>query len=310
MLNSLKEIVINLHLTEACNYSCKHCFAHWEKQDSLHATMHKLSNAKKVIDSLVTFFQDDIDNPIRKLCLWKDIRFNFVGGEVCMLKDFPQILAYAKEAGAKTSIVTNGHYLDKPMINLLASSCDMIGFSIDSLDPELNMKIGRFDRKSGKMITKEDWINIINNCREINPLLEIKINTVVNQYNHNSNLIDFIKLAEPYKWKIFRVLPVHTDTVEIADDEFFSFIERHKILKHLIALEDNQDMQLSYIMVDPLSRFFQTFNLREGHIFSSPIITSGAKRAFSEIPFDLSVYDKRYKMYGNLFDSATSIEAN
>ncbi len=61
--------------------------------------------------------------------------------------------------------------------------------------------------------------------------------------------------------------------------------------------EDNNDMVGSYVMVDPLGRFFDNtcFDSRkEGYIYSTPITEVGAQEAFKVVNFDQNKFWMRY----------------
>ena len=80
--------------------------------------------------------------------------------------------------------------------------------------------------------------------------------------------------------------------------QFSSFIERHRALVRngLLVPEDNDAMTGSYLMVDPLGRFFD--NTTGAHRYSSPIWQVGWDAALSEI----AVYWDRFKERGGLYD--------
>ena len=46
-----KPNIINFHITDACNYTCKHCFADFKMKDL------PLKDAKKVIDGIEAVFR-------------------------------------------------------------------------------------------------------------------------------------------------------------------------------------------------------------------------------------------------------------
>ena len=57
----------------------------------------------------------------------------------------------------------------------------------------------------------------------------------------------------------------------------------------------NDDMSESYIMVDPLGRFFQNTAGQKGYHYSNPIDVIGAERAFIEWRFSAGTYAARYR---------------
>ncbi|WHR53209.1 hypothetical protein O8413_20755 [Vibrio furnissii] len=48
-----KELVINWHLTEVCNYGCKYCFAKWGRPNELHRYRQKVAT---LLDNLADYF--------------------------------------------------------------------------------------------------------------------------------------------------------------------------------------------------------------------------------------------------------------
>ena len=56
-------------------------------------------------------------------------------------------------------------------------------------------------------------------------MIEIKINTVVNKLNVSEDLSCFISQIQPNKWKIFKLLPVYSNKLDITEQEFHQFIE-------------------------------------------------------------------------------------
>lgn len=61
-------------------------------------------------------------------------------------------------------------------------------------------------------------------------------------------------------------------------------------------MEDNRDMTESYLMVDPLGRFFQNQSAQPGagYVYSPPIPEVGAATAFRRVAFDAQRFAARY----------------
>jgi radical S-adenosyl methionine domain-containing protein 2 len=106
-----------------------------------------------------------------------------------------------------------------------------------------------------------------------------------------SSVVDTI---QPGKWKILRALPVIDQSSSVTDDQFQAFVDRHSAYRSISVVEDNQDMQESYIMVDPQGRFFQNSPCSAGYQYSEPILEVGAEKAFSQVNFDLKKFSSRY----------------
>lgn len=50
----------------------------------------------------------------------------------------------------------------------------------------------------------------------------------------------------------------------------------------------------TYLMINPQGRFYQNSGPENGHILSDPILSVGAARALSQIPFDTQAFARRY----------------
>lgn len=133
-------MVINWHITEACNYHCKFCFAKWNKPTEIWSNP---ANVEKVIFNICNHFRShDISH----------IRLNIVGGEPVM---FPErlwnIVKIACKYEMEISIITNGSHLEN--IRPFAHMISQVGISVDSLEHQTNMDIGR--EYGGKTISFE-----------------------------------------------------------------------------------------------------------------------------------------------------------
>ena len=283
----MSEIVINYHVTEKCNYICHHCFAKYDVENIHVKEMHHdLEKVEKVLRSTYNFFKKDLLN--------KKIRLNFAGGEPLILKNFQGIINIAKKIGfEELSLITNGSILTKKFIDDHIKSFSMIGISIDSFDYESNVKIGRSTNKK-VILDIADLIEKIAYCKYINKDLNIKINTVVNKINHKELMGREISKINPDKWKIFKVIPFN-NVKTVTDKEFSIFIENNKNNTLVpIYAEYTGDMEDSYIMIDPLGRFYQNSNQSTGYEYSQPIYKTGVKNSFNEINFDENKFKKRY----------------
>jgi radical S-adenosyl methionine domain-containing protein 2 len=202
------------------------------------------------------------------------------------------------------SAITNGSRIDAELISLIAENLDCIGFSVDSTNHKTNLIIGRSEKN--KVMDTDKVRNDIHALRKLNPEIDIKINTVVNSNNFNEDLSSFISDVNPSKWKIFKVLPSQGYTSTITDAKFRVFLDKHSDFESIIASEDNNEMMDSYIMVDPLGRFFQNSNLTDGYVYSHPIIEVGVEKALSQINFSFDKFLGRYSINEKLIDTIAS----
>lgn len=284
-----RELVVNWHITEACNYHCNYCFAKWDKQKN--ELMNDEDSVSKLMDEIQKL--PSILNG-KYLTEFESIRLNLVGGETFLnIRKVTRIIHQAKQRKFSLSAITNGSRLNNELVTLIANDFNSIGFSVDSLDSPTNIKIGRTE-KSGVMDT-DKVLKDISLIKELNPSIDIKINTVVSSLNQTEDLSAFIDQAAPNKWKVFKVLPVITRENEVSQDDFIEFLERHSKFENIISSEDNDEMTDSYLMIDPIGRFFQNSILGSGYSYSTPIVNTGIEEALNEINFDPGKFHGRYK---------------
>jgi len=63
-MTHLNELVINFHMTEACNYRCDYCYATWDT--GCHSKeLHRIEGAvESLIDRIADYFLSD--NPLKQ----------------------------------------------------------------------------------------------------------------------------------------------------------------------------------------------------------------------------------------------------
>ena len=305
-MNIKKFVVINWHITESCSYHCNFCFAKWNKPVEIWSSP---DNVQKVLSNISHHF--------RSQGIFR-IRLNIVGGEPVM---FPERLwnvvdaAYSHEM--EISIITNGSHLEniRPFAHLISQ----VGISIDSLDHESNMKIGR--ECCGKTLCFEMLRSKIEALRKVNPDIKIKLNTVVNGLNFNEVLVEQFAGLHVDKWKILRQRPFNGNP-GISDYQFNAFlrnnfneklmqanapkphkdllaafvacegIEKHGEPQQVIYIENNDVMTESYLMISPDGRLFQ--NGSEEYTYSRPLTEVSFADALSDIKFDSEKFESRY----------------
>lgn len=290
------ELVINWHLTEACNYRCQYCYSAWTKPSSNSELHRDQQGIVRLLKSLYQFFaSNNPANPLASKLDWKHLRLSIAGGEPTLLKErLSFIINTARKIGFRVSLITNGSLLDQVSITALAPQLSCLGISLDSSHVATNKLIGRIGR-SGFGRSAREIGNLVILARAENPSLSIKLNTVVNAVNAGEDMTSLINLLQPERWKVLRVLPVLSPALSITDEQFQDFVSRHAHLSSVMAVEDNQDMEKSYIMVDPLGRFFQNGAGQSEYSYSRPIQEVGAEEAFAEIGFSPEKFAQRYK---------------
>jgi radical S-adenosyl methionine domain-containing protein 2 len=270
---SLSLTAVNYHFTRKCNFKCGFCF-HTAKTSHVES----LDSAKAIILQLRQHGAQKI---------------NFAGGEP-FLPEYKNMLGemvkYAKQDCQynSVSIISNGFYISRKFFEDYGSYLDILGVSCDSLEDQVNARIGR-----GKAGQADRVLAAAALCKEFN--VKFKLNTVVNQFNKDENMSEFVRRVDPIRWKIFQVLPLEGENIGkgskrdvtpflISTREFNDYIDRHKDnedISTLMRVEDNSTMQSSYILVDEYGRFLDSST--GGKIPTRPILEVGVETALAEL---------------------------
>lgn len=273
----LRPVAVNYHLLRACNLRCSFCFATFRDVDGQLA----FDDARRVIDALA-------DAGAEKL--------NFAGGEPTLYPRLGELLAFAKSRRLTTSIVTNGARLSA-LLDAHAGVLDWVGLSVDSSDEEVQRRLGRGD--GGHVAAS---INLSERCRALG--VRVKLNTVVTARTWDEDMAPLVRRVRPERWKVFQVLAMDGQNdgkvtpLLVTNAQFQTFLSRHA---HLVAeglgpvAEDNDAMRGSYVMVDPLGRFFG--NATGAHVYSRPILQVGVRAALAEVGFSQAKFEARGGRY-------------
>lgn len=284
-----KEFVINWHITEACNYQCHFCFAHWEGKDTKDL-IKSVDRSLLLIDQI----KETFDRVLSKQWGFESLRLNFAGGEPLLYAEqLQEVAAYCQSRGIATSLITNGVYLLEKNFSL--QHFDMVGISIDSLSQTRNLKIGRYNRKN-EVLDIAKLQAFLQSEKAQFPELDIKINTVVNTENMDEDMSEFINAIAPSRWKVFKMLPVITDMLSISEEQFLAYLERHEAVHARIVSEDNSEMTASYLMIDPIGRFYSNNGamVSKQYCYSDKILDIGMMPALQMIDFNLDQFLARY----------------
>lgn len=279
---------VNFHFTRKCNKTCVFCF-HTEKTSDI-ASM------------------DDMKRGLQLLQEAGMKKINFAGGEPFL---YPKILAqlceFCKEELEleSVSIISNGTKITQKWLEENGKYIDVLGVSCDSFDEETNIRIGRGTGNNGEMLFKiRKW------CGELG--IKFKLNTVVLLWNWEEDMADTIEKLDPFRWKVFQVLPVegendaseqetdldkrkrNADKVLITDEQFAAFCDRHKHLKCFVP-ESNQLMASSYLIVDEYLRFLDKGSGKE--TASESILEVGVEKAMKQVRWDQKAYQERGGVY-------------
>ena len=268
-------ISINLHLTRSCNMDCHGCFAKYEGPTELGET--------EWLGCIELIARETISRPKRKL--------NFVGGEPTLLDYLPRLVARAKSLGFITGIVSNGSLITREWIGAYQGMLDMVGISVDSLQPERNKMLGRVI--DGQPVNRKRYLDIIEVIKGTG--FPLKINTVVSAHNFQEDFNEFIKIAMPARWKVMQYLRIsgqngQIDGYEIGRPSFESFVLRHSANSCMVA-EDESAMVGSYIMVDPAGRPYG--NIGRQVRYGVPMLKAGLLGQLQGLGYDAEATRRR-----------------
>lgn len=277
---------VNYHLWEPCNMRCKFCFAPFYDAKKLLPKGHlPKEKSLELIQRIADFgFQ----------------KITFAGGEPTLCPWISELIAFAKEKGLTTMLVTNGTRLTEEFLNSNKNHLDWIILSIDSADDETNIHSGR--AVTGKTpVSLQSYKIFIDAIKKHG--YRLKINTVVHRLNYKESMLELINYAQPERWKVFQVLPIkgendlHINDFIINDFEFNHFISNHRQLKEegILISEDNSEMKNSYVMIDPAGRFYT--NKKGMQEYSSPILETGIKAAYDQMEYSFMNFKKRGGLY-------------
>ena len=269
-LNQLSRTV-NWHFTSTCNMSCRYCFVPRCKEITL-------LESYTVLEKLRPYFS----------------RINFVGGEpTCSSKLIP-LSKKAKELGYIVSMVTNGYWLYKNnnLRDSILQNFSIIGISVDSLQTDVNKKIGRFVQD--EILSKADYINL---CKMIKQSgCKLKINTVVSKLNLKEDFNDFYKQVSPDRIKLFQILKpagllkYNYDDLLISKSQFKEFVEMHSKYKDTICSEDNELMFNSYFILNGEGCFMDN----KTGVLGKSLLSTDVEEALQGVSIDIQKYTKRY----------------
>lgn len=182
----------NINLLGKCNVDCFFCLGKdieklFAKHNQLAVHFSKWKNFDKFL----------------KKCKELNIKKIYLTGQntdPLLYLYLEDLISFIKEQGFSVGMRTNG-YLAKQKINIINKCTDEIGYSIHSLNPEINFLIMK--RKD-----IPDWDYIIPNTRNV------RVSIVINRYNIKEfwDLLKYISAFENVKY--IQVRRISTDTRE------------------------------------------------------------------------------------------------
>ncbi len=238
-------------LTTRCNYQCSYCYRYKNDLEL------DLISAKRLIDKLY-------EMGCRKLSL--------AGGEPLLWnskEDLIELIAYIKNKGMISELITNGYFLKETDLLKLSSSLDILTIDIDCLDKNIQTKLGR----NTHHFSKAD--RLFRYAQNIG--IKIKTNTVVTATNKDEilELQKYILKNNFYKWKIYQFLPIigfsaHKKELIVFNSDFNQLSKEitekmlHSTTK--LVIENNEQMSSSYINISPSGKMHTNEKLKNGLI--------------------------------------------
>ena len=274
---SLKNLKVNLHITERCNYRCRYCFAHFGSNRDL-----PLEDWRRIIDNLSA---SEMVSGI-----------NFAGGEPMLYPKFPALIDYAKRSGAAVSLISNGFYLLDERITPpdIFSKLDTLGISVDSVNEKILVELGCCNQKS-KVLSQENLIAIVKRARALNPRIRIKLNTVVSKLNVNERLINIEKFIDVDRWKFLKMKPFRNKNfsnldLTVSDEEFERFLKLNERSEGDSVPESS--LVRAYIIIDNRGNLLD--NAGDGHKVVGNLLEEKFEDVFARYAFDAQLYGSRY----------------
>lgn len=262
---------INLHFTDFCNYHCKHCFV---KKENCELSFDEL---KLAVDKIHRYF---LDNNIKG-------RINLAGGEPLMSRNIDRLIDYIASKNIEVSIITNGYYLDETFIDRHINQISTIGISVDSLDYDTNIKIGRCFKAN--VLSKNQLVNICNKIKKSG--IKLKINTCLSKLNVNEDFNAFINEVKPDRYKILQMTCDEYDYKNkaniVSDEEAKEFISK---IKYNYIYESREELKNSYVIIDSEGNI----STNNSHISNISIFNYELEEAIKLLNVDYNNYIKRY----------------
>ena len=270
---------VSWHLWPDCNFKCGYCYATFRDIPGVLAEARAIA----VLDALKEAGTEKV---------------TFVGGEPTLCPHLLELIRHAKAIGLWTMLVTNGARLHGRYRDAMVPYLDWVALSIDAADPVVNAKMGRGNAKFLDQCV-DCWTELV-----AVPHLRLKVNTVVTRDNLHDDMRALIRRLRPSRWKVFQVLPVQgqndgaVESLLVTQREFEDYVARHQELTSEgigPVAEGNRDMTGTYLMLDPLGRFFQ--NRNGHHVYTDSLLDVGVWEAVRQVGWDTEGFLARGGLY-------------
>ncbi|MFZ2969899.1 MAG: radical SAM protein [Minisyncoccia bacterium] len=225
-----KEVCWNI--TARCNQKCRYCHRF------LNVFELDFRQNKKILYNLINSGITDL---------------TWTGGEPLLYDRIDELFKIAYNKGVINKLITNGSILTTNKLNNICKNLDSVTLSLDSVDPKINVKVGRgaghFDRIN----------QILKYFKKNYNQIKIRVNTVISSYNINE-IPDLTLYLDKFNidcWRIFIFMPLRETALKNKNDfwvsdEAFENIKRYIIKNSKIkSLEFRRrgDMESKYVLI-------------------------------------------------------------
>nr|XP_057947098.1 S-adenosylmethionine-dependent nucleotide dehydratase RSAD2 isoform X2 [Doryrhamphus excisus] len=232
-------------------------------------------------------------------------KINFSGGEPFLDEKgdyLGKLVQYCKQELQlpSVSIVSNGSMIREKWFQKYGEHLDILAISCDSFNEATNQLIGR---AQGSKSHLDSLYKICSWCQQYK--VAFKINSVINAFNVDEDMVEPIVRLNPVRWKVFQCLLIDGENVGekalreaerfiISEEQFQDFLDRHSSVPYLVP-ESNEKMRNSYLILDEYMRFL---DCREGRKDpSKSILDVGVEKAINFSGFDEKMFLKRGGKY-------------
>lgn len=204
---------LNIELNNTCNEKCEFCPVHGPSAKKFELSVMSVDFAKSIMKQA---YELGIGT--------KEIGF-YCMGEVFLYKDFPEIVAYAKELGFGYTFITTNGVLGTPdvMKKVVDAGLDSIRFSVNATNREEYRRITGVDGFE-QVINNIKWLS--NYKKETNSRIIISVSCVVTKLNKKEITKELDALLGEYVDQIIYlpVLVKDADNNKELDDKY-TFID-------------------------------------------------------------------------------------
>ncbi len=243
------------NITAKCNQGCKYCHR-FLGLDNL-----TMEENLKILNNIIESGCDNI---------------TYTGGEALLIDYLEELLSISHSHKIKNKLITNGIILTEERFSVIKDKIDKINLSIDSLNMDTNILLGRGDRHVEIIKSRIEMIE--------NSNVELSINSVMTKLN----IYDLFELGEYIsdknikQWRIFKFMPLREKAKENEDEFSISreiFDENIRKLKEMfpklnIVTRDVSEFEKLYILILANGDIYQTIegkDIKKGNALKDKI---------------------------------------